>query len=675
MEADQGKQKKATEPRDLDIASMVKHATDKAGSVSVGRFNRDLHAAVQGALDAGRSVTLFADGTPANIVAIDRGMMRDDKGQRWGTLALMSDSQGKLGNRVTVGGLEQQTKPAPEKVPALAADARSEVRAHVAQARAWAPEEAARHASADLAAYHAPRASRTGDADSMQHLREDMALRARNSDPYRAELQRLDPNTLRDVLTQPVVAPTRDSAVLDRSGASPGKAVEAGSIQAPVEAANIVAAVTGAKRSVDSELDAQQRQAAKASIAANDRQGDAKREVIEHMTPEELKRFAAAGADKPKAEQVLRDAAAREERAAATGTVREPVPPLAERFNISRRLFTKEYEFRDQPGKIAFSERFNTLRSGHSTPAAAIAMIDRAGERGWATVRVTGSAEFKRQAWIAAEARGIKAIGYEPTKGDIDAARAERSRLGKEPGWQGGTVERAPDRASDRAPGRARDHSADRASDPTTAERPTGQRQEARAEDLVAAAEAARRREGAVRQDPSSGDEQRSSAKEDRKLAEFAVMAGAAAPDQADKSKPGSTSREAAIADIPSFANGTQQRGDKPDDRDAKDRQQAQRQEPERQRDRDQKRDVDQTIGRGIGSVAFMRALEQVMERDGVPQERRPEIRTIAQQQFAALRAEGKTVRVPLVDRVAPRRTPVHLPHYDVKRAAQERVR
>ncbi|MBI5792554.1 MAG: hypothetical protein HZA63_13875 [Rhodocyclales bacterium] len=70
-----------------------------------------------------------------------------------------------------------------------------------------------------------------------------------------------------------------------------------------------------------------------------------------------------------------------------------------------------------------------------------------------------------------------------------------------------------------------------------------------------------------------------------------------------------------------------------------------------------------------------MRALEQVMERDGVPMERRPEIRTVAERQFAALRAEGKTVRVPLVHREAPRRVPVQLPQYEVKRAAQERAR
>lgn len=34
-------------------------------------------------------------------------------------------------------------------------------------------------------------------------------------------------------------------------------------------------------------------------------------------------------------------------------------------------------------------------------------------ERGWETVRVSGSSEFTRQAWIATTAHGLKAIGHQ----------------------------------------------------------------------------------------------------------------------------------------------------------------------------------------------------------------------------------------------------------------------
>lgn len=40
-----------------------------------------------------------------------------------------------------------------------------------------------------------------------------------------------------------------------------------------------------------------------------------------------------------------------------TGPRQSAIPPLEDRFNIvSRGLVSEDYEFRDQPGKIAFSE-------------------------------------------------------------------------------------------------------------------------------------------------------------------------------------------------------------------------------------------------------------------------------------------------------------------------------
>lgn len=548
-----------------------------------------------------------------------------------------------------------QDRPETERNADVAVDPRAEVRAHVATARSWAPEEASRQATADLTAYHAPRASRPGDAHSMQQLREDMALRARNSEPYRLELQALDPKTLRDVLAQPIAAPSREGESKERPAPSPAqapetpestkmpRAPEADLAKTAGQPVNMISAVSERTRTADTELDAQQRLGAKASIAANDRQGDAKREVVDHMAPDELKRFAAAGADKPKAGQVLRDAASREERAATTGPVREPVPPLSERFNIGRRIFTKEYEFRDRPGTVAFSERFGNLRTAHSTPAVAIAMVDRAGERGWSTVRVSGSAEFKRQSWIAAEARGIKAIGYEPTKGDIEAARAERDRLARSTDWRGGSIEKVRDRAiepvapavGERNAGRTSDRSSERSVERTDAT-PT----------VPAAA--------------TTGDPKR---QVDREVNGTAREAG---PREA-------TARDSAAPDIPSLAGSSARRDDQDQSQPKGNtgRGPNQRDEPGRGQDRD----ADQRLGRSVGSAAFMRALEQVMERDNVPQQLRPEIRTVAAAQFAALQGQSKTVRVRLVDRQAPRQVPVQLPRYEVKHASQERAR
>jgi hypothetical protein len=39
-------------------------------------------------------------------------------------------------------------------------------------------------------------------------------------------------------------------------------------------------------------------------------------------------------------------------------------------------------------------------------------------ERGFAAMRLAGSVDFKRHAWIAAEARGIEAIGHDSKSKD-----------------------------------------------------------------------------------------------------------------------------------------------------------------------------------------------------------------------------------------------------------------
>ena len=109
---------------------------------------------------------------------------------------------------------------------------------------------------------------------------------------------------------------------------------------------------------------------------------------------------------------------------------RRAIPPLEDRFNVKRiGLIEKEYHFRDQAGKVAFTDRLLSISTGSESPAAIKAMVDRAAERGWETVRLIGSPEFVRQGWIAATAQGLKAVGHAPTFGDREAASKERTRL------------------------------------------------------------------------------------------------------------------------------------------------------------------------------------------------------------------------------------------------------
>jgi len=87
------------------------------------------------------------------------------------------------------------------------------------------------------------------------------------------------------------------------------------------------------------------------------------------------------------------------------------IPPLEDRFNVKRiELVEKEYHFRDQAGKVAFTDKFRSISTASEIPAATRALVDRAAERGWETVRLNGSPEFVRQGWIAATAQGLTPV-------------------------------------------------------------------------------------------------------------------------------------------------------------------------------------------------------------------------------------------------------------------------
>ena len=121
-----------------------------------------------------------------------------------------------------------------------------------------------------------------------------------------------------------------------------------------------------------------------------------------------------------------------------TSEKRRAIPPLEDRFNIVKSgLVAKEYHFRDQAGKVAFTEKMFSLNTTSESPAAIKAMVERAAERGWETVSLKGPPEFVRQGWIAANAHGLKAVGHTPTPGDREAVAKERARLEVGPAAEG----------------------------------------------------------------------------------------------------------------------------------------------------------------------------------------------------------------------------------------------
>lgn len=109
---------------------------------------------------------------------------------------------------------------------------------------------------------------------------------------------------------------------------------------------------------------------------------------------------------------------------------RDDVDPNAERIQLLLDGLNKQYlktedryHFRDKTGDVAFEAQGKKLLTQHETPAVVASMVDLAEARGWSSLKLTGTQEFKREAWLQANARGLETTGYKPN--DLDRARLE----------------------------------------------------------------------------------------------------------------------------------------------------------------------------------------------------------------------------------------------------------
>lgn len=89
----------------------------------------------------------------------------------------------------------------------------------------------------------------------------------------------------------------------------------------------------------------------------------------------------------------------------------------------------EQFYYRTAPGeptKIAFTDHGKHLVTEHDDPSVIHGMVLRAKAKGWTTVRVNGTTEFKTEAWMQATIAGLDVEGYTPR--GIDLARAEDRR-------------------------------------------------------------------------------------------------------------------------------------------------------------------------------------------------------------------------------------------------------
>ena len=91
----------------------------------------------------------------------------------------------------------------------------------------------------------------------------------------------------------------------------------------------------------------------------------------------------------------------------------------------------EQFYYRTAPGeptKIAFTDQGKRLVTEHDDPSVIQGMVLRAKSKGWTTVRVNGTAEFKTEAWVQATIAGLDVEGYTPRGIDLAQRKIDRDQ-------------------------------------------------------------------------------------------------------------------------------------------------------------------------------------------------------------------------------------------------------
>jgi len=104
---------------------------------------------------------------------------------------------------------------------------------------------------------------------------------------------------------------------------------------------------------------------------------------------------------------------------AAAAQDRSLPPDIEKRFYIREDRNGDRRIYADSKGTLEiFQENKNRLRTRINDVHAVGLMLDTAVYRGWSSILVKGSQEFRREAWLEGQARGIAVTGYKPTELD-----------------------------------------------------------------------------------------------------------------------------------------------------------------------------------------------------------------------------------------------------------------
>ena len=80
-----------------------------------------------------------------------------------------------------------------------------------------------------------------------------------------------------------------------------------------------------------------------------------------------------------------------------------------------------KYHLRDAENALAFEDKGQRIATEHENPEIIKSMIELASAKGWQSIQVKGTDDFKREAWLQASLQGLEVQGYKPK--DVDLAR------------------------------------------------------------------------------------------------------------------------------------------------------------------------------------------------------------------------------------------------------------
>ncbi|MFS2213978.1 LPD7 domain-containing protein [Telluria sp. Tellsp104] len=140
--------------------------------------------------------------------------------------------------------------------------------------------------------------------------------------------------------------------------------------------------------------------------------------------------------------------------------------------SVARRFLKVETEYYFPDKSSAFSDRGDKLATRGAHPEVVRSLVEIAQARGWTSITVKGTDEFRRSAWMEAAQAGMKVAGYQPTALDLAelanlparnaVEKGLRRDLGKVPA---APAARQPDMGADQPPVRQLDSVATKSSE------------------------------------------------------------------------------------------------------------------------------------------------------------------------------------------------------------------